>query len=472
MTQQVDVAVIGAGHAGLNAVKEIRKRTDHWVLINGGPLGTTCARIGCMPSKVAINLAENYQARERYQRYGVQGGDDLRLDLPKALEYVRDLRDTFVDLVLANTTDEMDEAHLIEDYAEFLEPNRLRVGDREIHARAVIVATGARSTVPPALARSFGDGILTVETLFDQEQLPATIAVLGLGPIGIEMGQALVRLGIKVTGVGLGQQIARIADPAVNQAAIDILQREFPLWLGHEPVVTRDGNGFTVRAGERETRVEKLFVATGRHPNLGRLGLDRLKLPLGERGVPVHDAQTLKVARLPIYLAGDANGGIASLQRAAEQGRIAGYNAVNRRPRRYKSRTPMSILFCEPNIAMVGANWSTLDPARIVVAQQRFGPVGRALIMGHNRGLLRVYADKYSGRLLGAAMVGPRCEHLAHLICWAIENRLTVARALDMPFYHPVIEEALQDALQELRGELMRTRPRWRAALSALRAAS
>jgi len=132
----------------------------------------------------------------------------------------------------------------------------------------------------------------------------------------------------------------------------------------------------------------------------------------------------------------------------------------------------MSIIFCEPNIAMVGAHWSTLDPGRVAVAQQRFGPVGRALIMGHNRGLLRVYADKSSGLLLGAAMIGPRCEHLAHLICWAIENRLTVARALDMPFYHPVIEEALQDALLELQGELMRTGARWRDRLLGLRAAS
>jgi dihydrolipoamide dehydrogenase len=87
------------------------------------------------------------------------------------------------------------------------------------------------------------------------------------------------------------------------------------------------------------------------------------------------------------------------------------------------------------------------------VAQQRFGPVGRALIMGQNRGLLRVYADRASRAASWVrAMVGPRCEHLAHLLAWAIEIRkMTVERALEMPFYHPVIEEALQDALLELK---------------------
>jgi dihydrolipoamide dehydrogenase len=158
--------------------------------------------------------------------------------------------------------------------------------------------------------------------------------------------------------------------------------------------------------------------------------------------------------KLPIYLAGDATGGIANLQRAAEQGRIAGFNAVHRRKRRYRSRAPMAIIFSEPNIAVTGRHWHELDQKRTAVAQQRFGPVGRALIMGQNRGLMRVYADRRSGRLLGAAMVGPRCEHLAHLLCWAIEIGMTVDKALDMPFYHPVIEEALQDTLLELRGAL------------------
>lgn len=465
MKQSVEVAIIGAGHAGLNAIKEVRKLTDDWVLINGGPLGTTCARIGCMPSKVAIHLADHYQMRRRFERYGIQGGEELQLDQESALEHVRDLRDTFVDLVLANTTDEMDKAHLIEDYAEFLAADRLRIGEREIQAERIIIATGARSVVPPGWHDQYGDGLLTVDTLFEQERLPASVAVIGLGPIGAEIGQALHRLGISVTGVDHGERLSRLADPEVNRAAIDILQREFPIWLGHQPEIQRVDGGFRVSSGERQVEVEKLFVAVGRHPNLRSLHLDRLDLPLDARGVPRHDPHTLRIGRLPIYLAGDATGGIANLQIAAEQGRIAGYNAVHRKQRRFVRRTPMAIIFCDPNIAWVGEQWDALDPTRAAVAQQRFGPVGRALIMGQNRGLLRVYADRRDHRLLGACMVGPRCEHLAHLLAWAIENRLTVERALEMPFYHPVIEEALQDALLELRTELNPPRQRTRYAL-------
>jgi len=459
MKSSVDVAVIGAGHAGLNAIKEIRKVTDDWVLINGGPLGTTCARIGCMPSKVAIHLADTFQLRERFGRYGVEGGQQLRLDGSMALEHVREMRDTFVDLVLANSTDEMDSGHLIDGYARFIDERTLGVGDHEIEAGAIVVACGAHSAVPSEWEREFGDGILTVENVFDQETLPDSVAVIGMGPIGVEMGQALHRMGIEVTGIERGETVSRIKDPAINRAAIDILNREFPIWLGHEPKIERRDGGFRVRCDGRQVDVERLFLALGRKPNLEPLGLGRLGVLMNGGGIPVHDVETLQVKGLPIYLAGDANGGIANLQRAAQQGRIAGYNAVHRKKKRYVRRTPMSIVFSEPNIACVGLEWHELNLHRTVVAEQRFGPVGRALIMGQNRGLLRVYADKSSRRLLGAAMVGTRCEHLAHLVCWAIESGMTVERALEMPFYHPVIEEALQDALIDLHSELEAAKP-------------
>lgn len=461
MNRFVEVAVIGAGHAGLNAIKEIRKLTDDYVLINGGALGTTCARIGCMPSKVAIHLAETYQKRTAFDRYGISGASDLQIDQTEALEHVRELRDTFVDLVLANTTDEMDQEHLIEDYAEFTGPNTLRVGDDVMTADAVIIATGARSVIPEAW-RDYADGILTVDTLFEQESLPESIAVIGLGPIGIEIGQALHRMGVRVVGIEKGETISGLADAGISQAACSILEREFPLWLGQAPDIHRDGDRFLVRAGEREARVDKLFLALGRTPNLDRLGLDRLQVRCDSKGVPRHNPAILKLDGLPVYLAGDAAGGIANLQRAAEQGRVAGYNAVHRKPIPFREKTPMKIIFTDPNIAVVGREWSELDPGRTAVAQRRFGPVGRAMIMGQNRGLIRVYADRKNRKILGAAMVGTRAEHLAHLLSWAIESGMTVERALGMPFYHPVIEEALQEVLHELDKELSSGREKTR----------
>jgi len=321
MNKKVDVAVIGAGHAGLNAIKEIRKVTDNYVLINGGELGTTCARIGCMPSKVAIQLAEVYQSRKQYAKYGISGGDAVQIDPAEALEHVRDMRDTFVDLVLANTTDEMDEEKLLQGYAEFLDPHTLKVGNRIVEAAAVVIATGSHSVVP-AQWQEYQDELLTVENLFEQASLPESVAVIGLGPIGLEMGLALHHLGVDVVGIERGPMVARCDDPEVNRVAIETFGRHFPLWTGEEAVVERRGERYSISAGEQSREVDKLLVAMGRRPNLGGMGLERLGVPLNRLGVPDFDPFTLQVGELPIYIAGDVTGVSATLQQAADQGRM------------------------------------------------------------------------------------------------------------------------------------------------------
>jgi dihydrolipoamide dehydrogenase len=153
-------------------------------------------------------------------------------------------------------------------------------------------------------------------------------------------------------------------------------------------------------------------------------------------------------------MAGDVSGNRMLLHEAGDEGRIAGYNASHDEIAAFRRKTPLYINFCDPNICIVGARWNELDQAGTAVGQTAFAPVGRAIIMGNNRGLLRVYGDRSSGRILGAEMIGPRGENLAHLLCWCIEQQLTVGQLLRMPFYHPVIEEALQAALYDLYGKV------------------
>jgi len=137
--KRVDVAIIGAGTAGLTALSRVRQATDSFVLINGGELGTTCARVGCMPSKVAIQVADEFHGRCRFERIGITGDETLQIDRAGVLEHIRDLRDIFVDRVLAGTTDELGDK-FIDGYAEFLEPTVLKVNDRIIHTRKTVIA--------------------------------------------------------------------------------------------------------------------------------------------------------------------------------------------------------------------------------------------------------------------------------------------------------------------------------------------
>lgn len=449
--RNVEVAIIGSGSAGLYALSKVRPSGKSWVLINGGHTGTTCARVGCMPSKAVIQVAEDFYRRKVFNRYGVEGHDDLRLNTAEAMEHVQDLRDTFVDRVLSNSTDNMNDEQFIEGYAKFIEPNLLEIDDgQRIRAEKIIIATGSRPIVPDAW-KQFGERILTTDEFFELESLPSTMAVIGLGVIGLEIGQSLHRLGVEVTGIDQLETIGGITDPEVAAAAKDIIGSEMPLVLGHRAEITEAEDGkLNITAGDQNITVEKILVAIGRRPNMDNLSLENTNIQLDDNGLPHFDRNSMQIEDSHLFLAGDANGERQLLHEAGDEGRIAGYNASHTEIKKFKRKTPIYITFCDPNIVSVGALYKELDPDTSVIGEIKMAPVGRALIMSKNKGIIRVYADKASGKLLGAEMIAAKGENLGHLLTWCIQQDMTVGQLLQLPFYHPVIEEALQAALYDL----------------------
>ena len=202
-------------------------------------------------------------------------------------------------------------------------------------------------------------------------------------------------------------------------------------------------------------RVDYVIAATGRAPNVRGLGLEHTSLRLDPLGVPLFDASTLQCGDSHIFIAGDVNNVLPLLHEAADEGKIAGENAA-RFPdvRPGLRRAPLAVVFSDPQLAMVGSRYADLDPERIVVGEVSFENQGRSRVMLRNRGLLRVYADAVSGRFLGAEMIGPDAEHIAHLLAWALQSQLTIERMLEMPFYHPVVEEGLRTALRDASAKL------------------
>lgn len=450
MDRHVDVAIIGAGTSGLNAMAQVRRAGKSFVLINGGHLGTTCARVGCMPSKAFIQVAEDFHRREVFDRHGISGEERLDFSMEDALDHVRDMRDIFVDRVMGSSTDDLGE-ELVDGYAHFLEPNVLEVNETRVIADRVVIATGSRPFVPRAWEEGFCDHILTTDEIFEQESLPKSIAVIGLGVIGLELGQSLSRFGLEVTGFDQVDTIARLSDPVVASEAISILGKELPLVLGQPARVEKEGRQLRVTAGDKSVVVDKILAAMGRKPNLESLKLGDIGIELDAKGLPRFDPRTMQIEGNPIFLAGDISGERPILHEAGDEGKIAGYNASHDTVVSFRRKTPLSITFSDPNIVQTGMEWSELTGRDdVAVGEMRMGPVGRALIMARNKGVIRVYAEKQGGRLLGASLIAPRGENLGHLLAWSIQQRATVFDLLRMPFYHPVIEEALQATLYNL----------------------
>ena len=216
------------------------------------------------------------------------------------------------------------------------------------------------------------------------------------------------------------------------------------------------GQGVRVRfidkqGKRREETFERVLMAAGRPPSLDGLGLDKLGVDKDDKGRYPIDKATLQLADLPVFVAGDANSLHPILHEAADDGELAAKNATcYPKLERQQRRTPLAIMFTDPQIAVVGQSYTQLQGCAAMQGEVDFADQGRARVQGVNRGRLRIYGDRENHRLLGAELVAPEAEHLAHLIAWAIQRELTVEDALALPFYHPVVEEGLRTALREL----------------------
>jgi len=458
-TRTVDVAIIGAGTAGLNARKEVEKAGKSWLMIQDGPYGTTCARVGCMPSKLLIAAADAAHHVASAGRFGVDVSEQgWRVDGRAVMQRVRSERDRFVGFVVR---DSMQLEHRIEGRARFVGPTTLQVDDHTlVHARSVVIATGSHPWVPPPLD-TIREHVIVNDDVFEWEDLPESVAVFGTGIIGLELGQALHRLGVRVAFLNPFDVLGPFTDPEIGTKARVVLGQELDLSLGAtvhgvEPVEGGVRIRWTTADGtDRDEVFEKVLAAAGRRANVAGLGLEETGPPLDKRGLPLSDPRTMQLGDLPLFIAGDVAGHRPLLHEASDEGRIAGANAA-RFPDVSASvrRVPLAIAFTHPQMGMVGTRFTDLAPGTFEVGEVSYDDQGRSRVMGVNSGLVRIYARRQDCTLIGAEMFGPRVEHTAHLLAWAVAQGMNVSRALNMPFYHPVVEEGIRTALRDLAAKL------------------
>lgn len=445
-----DVVVIGAGTAGLSARRLAEQSGADAVLVEAGVYGTTCARVGCMPSKLLIAAADAAHHVRHADGFGVRAAIQ-RIDGPAVLQRVQRERDRFVGFV-ERASYAIDESKRVMGRARFIDHHTLQVDDHtRIAFKSAVLATGTTPWLPPPL-RGLGDLVLTNDHIFEMTDLPRSVAVIGVGVIGLELGQALHRLGVDVQLFGRSDRIGPASDPAILAEIRQTLGAELTVNLS-SPIETAErvegGVKLTWEGGEAV--FEKVLAATGRRPNLD---LGALDLPCrGRFDVPAFDERTMQVADTNIFLAGDVTMRRALLHEAADEGKIAGMNAarlargetVERHPR----RTPLAVVFTDPQIAIVGKSWRDLQGTAFETGTIDYSDQGRSRVMLKNAGRVNIYGSP-DGKLLGAEMFGPSVEHTAHLLAWAIQAGVGVADALRMPFYHPVVEEGIRTALRDL----------------------
>ena len=274
--------------------------------------------------------------------------------------------------------------------------------------------------------------------------------MIGAGALGLELAQALARLGVEITVFDRSDTIAGLRPGPVADSVLSVLRQEMKILLGTDITATRHNDAARIAWGGAEIgsgTFDRVLVATGRPPSTRDLDLQLAGLACDEHGVPCFDVRTMQCGQAPIFIAGDVDAYRPVLHEASTEGAIAGRNAA-RFPNVKSSERgiSLSIMFTDPPLGVVG------EPPHdeSVVARAYYDDQGRAKVEAKNVGVIEVYADPVHGRLTGAVLAAPGGDHLAHLLAWAIERGETGSSLLEHPFYHPTYEEGIKDALRDI----------------------
>ncbi|WP_201575163.1 dihydrolipoyl dehydrogenase [Psychrobacter sp. H8-1] len=467
-TRKVSVAVIGAGTAGQNAFRQAQKTTENIVIINDGIWTTICATIGCMPSKLLIAAAARAHEAKSSKEFGVHA--DVQIDGKQVMSRVQAERDRFAGFV-KRQVESWPEDKKISGRAYINKEGLIEVNDELIAADKIIVATGISPFVPEGWVDKLGKTLITSDTVFELTDLPASIAVVGAGAIGLELAQAFTRLGVDVTLFNRVNRVGGLRDEDINQKAIECLGHELTMQLDSKIIdvgtqTNADNEApsafidYKDSAGQsQQWQGECVLVATGRRNNINQLGIENLGVELDDKNRPKNlNINTGQIGDLQLYIVGDANAHLPLLHVASDEGFSAGSEVCRDNVGAYirPPAIPLGIVFCEPQIANVGMSLPEIERSERthVTGKVSFDNQGRSRIMGVNCGLLHIYACKETDKILGACMVGPDAEYVAHILAVAVTNELSVKELLDTPFYHPTILEGLRSALRDVQKQM------------------
>jgi len=454
-----DLIIIGAGTAGISAYNEAIKYTQNILIINDGSWDTTCARVGCMPSKLLISSAN--------RMHDIQTAEELDLkhnaviDPSDVMQRVHVLRERFIRATLKGV-DQWDSSHKISGKAKFIDPQTIEVNGQSYRAKSFIVAVGSRPNVDKALKQQLKEKYITSNEIFEFSQLPESLAVIGSGIIAIELAQAMQRLGVQTTMFARSQKVGALTSPVLQKLAQEQLSKELNIKFKNLPdevgiQADKIKINFTENDQTESIEVDYILGATGRQSNIDRLGLDQLNSTFKDiKNLPI-DKETKQLANLPIFIVGDAAPDAPIQHEAAHAGKQAVYNCLNYPDvKPIPALIPLAIVFCHPEMAIVGKSFKQLEDQHIEFIRGfvSYENQGRALVLAENSGGIEVYIAKKSGKLLGAELFCSQAEHLAHLLAWMIDADQDIYQILKKPFYHPTLEEGLRTAFKHARRQL------------------
>jgi pyruvate/2-oxoglutarate dehydrogenase complex dihydrolipoamide dehydrogenase (E3) component len=439
-----DVVIIGAGSGGYAAARTVGDFGCSAALVDHGPLGGLCILRGCMPSKAFLASSDMAQDARESAALGVTVGA-VTADMPFIARRKRELVKEFADYRIEGIA----KFPLYSGRARFISPTELQVADDTIlRAENFIIATG--SVVQPALVPGLVEtGFLDTDSLLELERIPEDVIVLGGGYTACELGQFLSRMGAKTTMLIRSGHLLTDLDDDIGDAltgyyrdeGIDVITRTTLM-----DVSRRDGKKvvrFLADGLEREIAAEEIFFALGRVPDVAGLGLEAAGVTYDARNGIVVDS-ALRTTNPNIFAVGDVTGEYMLVHVAIYQGEIAARNACQKASQAADySLVSAYTVFSDPQVAGVGATEKSLKEAGTpyLVGRYDFAEHGKALCLNKTKGFVKMMAEPVTGRILGAAVIGPQGSELIHEMIVAMNYKSTVDQFMRIPHLHPTLSE-------------------------------
>jgi len=457
-----DLVVLGAGSGGLVSAVGATKLGLSVVLINGGHIGGDCLNFGCVPSKALLQVARTIRSARRASRFGVAVGE-VCVDYEAVKARVLAVQDGIRVHEDAPWFRKMG-MEVIEEYAEFADPHTVVAGGRRITARLILVATGSRAFNPP-IAGLAESGFVTNEQIFTLPRLPRHLAIIGGGPIGIEMAWAHRQLGSEVTVFEGGKEILAKDDPdmaSVVRATMASDGVRFELGAKVVRVEKTDGGekriAFERNGREFSVEADELLVAAGRAPNVDKLKLESAGVAYDKRGIKVDASQRTNVSH--IYAVGDVTGGLMFTHSASLQAGTFIRNGIFHLPAKTSFAAFPWVTYTDPELASVGLNETEAKKRGIAytLATAEFAENDRARAEGEMEGHIKVLIEPSrlfglkGGRILGAQIVGPHAGELIHEFVVMMQNGLAASKITGAVHAYPTLSEASKRAVSSMMG--------------------
>ena len=443
---ECDVVVLGLGPGGEHVAIKLARAGLDVIGIEDRLVGGECPYYGCVPSKMMIAAAHVVAAARKVSQFG--GTATVEPDWSEVARRVRDeATDDWDDTVAVKRLEDSG-ARFHRGRGVLDGPGRVRVGGATYVARkGVVLNTGTRPAAPPIDGLE-GTPYWTNRDAVTVTDLPASLAVLGGGPIGCEFAQVFARYGVDVTVVEVADRLVAVEEPEASEALTQAFRDEGITVLAGATVesVTHGDDGFTLRVDGQPVRAEKLLVASGRHANLDFVGLDTVGLP--DDLEVVETDERMRAGQL-LWAIGDITGKGAfthvSMYQAAvvvrdalgEDGPWADYRAVPR------------VTFTAPEVASVGLSERAARDAGLDVAVST-GDLGARGWLAKEQGIIKLVADRRRGVLVGGCVVAESGGEILSMLEAAVHAEIPVATLLSMHFAYPTYHRALEHALKEL----------------------